>query len=64
MEDFAKWCRNERVRLRAQLEPLEAGRFHVGRRPPGGHWEDVTPREIERLKKSIAELDTFIAQAA
>ena len=62
MEDFATWCRSERTRLRGQLETLEAHRSFVARRPPGGEWEDVTPREIEQLKKTIKELDAFIAK--
>ena len=62
MEDFAQWCRSERARLRGQLETLEAHRSFIARRPPGGQWEDVTVREIEQLKKTIKELDEFIAK--
>lgn len=62
MDDFIKWCRDEREALRQQLEPLESGRMHIGRRRAGGPWEDMTPGEIERLKRNIAELDELIAR--
>ena len=62
MAAFVKWCRREQKELQAQLQPLEAGTAHIGKRPSGGIWVDITKEEVMRLKKGIAQFDTLIAQ--
>lgn len=62
MRTFAEWCKRELVNLRQRLEPLESGRMHLGSREPGAPWENITPREIGRIKQYIAELEALIAQ--
>ena len=53
MEDFVRWCEGKLAKSRDQLEPLESGRVHFGTRPFGGRWEDITLREIRRVKPSL-----------
>jgi hypothetical protein len=53
MEDFVRWCEGKLAKSRDQLEPL-------GTRPFGGRWEDITLREIRRVKANIAELEALI----
>ena len=60
MEDFVRWCEGKLAKSRDQLEPLESGRVHFGTRPFGGRWEDITLREIRRVKANIAELEALI----
>jgi hypothetical protein len=60
MEDFVRWCEGKLAKSRDQLEPLESGRVHFGTRPFGGRWEDITLREIKRVKANIAELEALI----
>ena len=62
IQSFVQWCKNEQQKLRAELTPLEDGTMHVGRRPPGGQWQDITSQEIETLKRSIANLEAVIKQ--
>ena len=62
MEDFVRWCEGKLVKSRDQLEPLESGRVYFGIRPFGGRWEDITVREIRRVKANIAELEALIVQ--
>jgi len=59
---FVKHLKQAHQELRDQLASLEAGSMHLGRRPMGSAWEDTTTREIELLKRSIAELDALIKQ--
>jgi len=62
MKDFVRWCEKKLAKSRDQLEPLESGRVHFGTRPFGGRWEDITCREIRRVKANIAELEALILQ--
>ena len=62
MEDFVRWCERKLAKSRDQLEPLESGRVHFGTRPFAGRWEDITFREIRRVKANIAELEALIVQ--
>jgi hypothetical protein len=62
MEGFVRWCEGKLVKSRDQLEPLESGRMHIGTRPFGGQWEDITLREIRRVRANIAELEALIVQ--
>jgi hypothetical protein len=59
---FIRWCEAELESLRKQLEPLESGQMKIGRRSLGSDWVDVTPEQIEQLKKSIAALVAVIAR--
>ena len=69
-KDGARWRRGDGrlcsvaegklAKSRHQLEPLESGRVHFGTRPFGGRWEDITLREIRRVKANIAELEALI----
>lgn len=61
MVSFLAWCDQQIDVLRDQLAPLESGTMHVGRRAPGGPWEDLTESEIARHRASIAELEQIIA---
>jgi hypothetical protein len=59
---FIHWCEAELESLRKQLEPLVSGQMKIGRRSLGSDWVDVTPEQIEQLKKSIAALVAVIAR--
>jgi hypothetical protein len=53
--------RVEVVRLRQQLEPLEAGVLQLGgRRRPKGRWKDITERQILYLRNGIAAYERSI----
>jgi hypothetical protein len=58
------FCESERRRIFAQLEPLEDGTVHTGKRGPnsGGAWLDTTTDDIQRLRKAVANIDSTIAQ--
>lgn len=50
-------------RLRMQLEPLENGRMHLGERKHGAvEWTDTTQREINQLKRAIAEYEAILSE--
>jgi hypothetical protein len=52
--------RAEVARLRQQLAPLEAGLMRLGERRPKGRWKDITDKQIEYLRNSIAEYERSI----
>jgi hypothetical protein len=61
-EAFAKSCEDEISELRAYLAHLEGGSATLGSRAAGAReWQDVTPREIESLKREIAGLEAVVA---
>ena len=60
MRQFVDWCRTEVKKMQAELAPLEDGTMRLGRRPTGGDWEDITPKEIATLKQGIANLEALI----
>ena len=62
--EFVTFCEKERRRVFAQLEPLEEGIVHTGKRElsTGGAWIDTTNEEIQRLRKEVANLDAMIAK--
>jgi hypothetical protein len=64
-DSFVSFCENQRRRIFAQLEPLEEGTIHTGRRGPdtGGKWIDTTNEDIQRLRKDVANIDTALTQA-
>jgi len=52
--------RAEAARWRQQLEPLELGVMRIGERRPKGRWKDITEKQIEYLRNSIAEYERRI----
>ena len=54
------WCKQERERLKVQLEALVAGRFTT-RSNDGSGWRDTTQENIDRVRQNISELDQIIA---
>ena len=47
--------------LRAQLAPLESGEMRLGERRGHGPWSDVTQREMDRLRRAIADYEALAA---
>jgi hypothetical protein len=47
--------------LRAQLAPLESGEMRLGERRGHGPWSDITQREMDRLRRAIAEYEALAA---
>ena len=60
---FAAYCEIQRRRVFAQLEPLEDGTVHTGKRTAAGAWIDTTNDEIQRLRKDVADIDSALATA-
>jgi len=62
--ELIAYCERERRRIFAQLEPLEDGTVHTGKRGPatGDAWIDTTNDEIQRLRKEVANIDAVIAE--
>jgi hypothetical protein len=52
--------RAEVARLCQQLEPLELGVLRIGERRPKRRWKDITEKQIEYLRNSIAEYERGI----
>jgi hypothetical protein len=50
---YVETLRTEMAALVAMLEPLEAGRIHVGERNAGQPWLDRTQAQIDHLKRTI-----------
>jgi hypothetical protein len=59
--DFVGWLKNERGQLRGQLDALQSGSMRINKRS-GSAWVDMTKDEIERLKRSLADIDSLIAR--
>ncbi len=57
---FVKALRAEQDRLRAELGPYEDGTMRVGRRSPGGIWEDFTEERIATINGEVASLQRTI----
>ena len=62
MDGFIRWCEGKLAKSRSQLGSLESGKLHIGARPFGGQWKDITSEEINRMKTNIAELEALIDQ--
>jgi hypothetical protein len=41
--------------LQAELAPLESGEMRLGERRGHGPWSDITQRQMDRLRRAIAE---------
>ena len=61
-EDVVRWCKQERTRLQTSLKMFESSRMSLLHQPQQGPAVDMDPEEIERLKKSISELDALLGQ--
>lgn len=59
-KDDIRCYREEQNLGREQLAQLESGTLLVGTRRLGLPWEDLTPREIKRLNRSISELESLM----
>lgn len=59
-DDFVGWLKNERGQLEGQLTAFQSGSMRIKKRQSGSTWVDMTQDEIERLKRSLAELDSLI----
>jgi len=59
---FVRWCEGKLAKCRDQLGPLESGRLCIDARSFGGQWQDISLREISRVKANIAELEALIVQ--
>jgi hypothetical protein len=58
--DYLDGLREEIVRYREMLEPLESGKMHIGERKYGGQWTDRTQAQIDHLKHTIATLQGIV----
>ena len=60
LEGLVAWLKAEAEKLKAELAPLETGTMHMGKKSPGGEWEDITSKRAVWLKEKIVELDDLI----
>lgn len=56
------WMKQERDRLRAQIERLQSGAFRIGH-DAGAGWVDATADHIATSRAILAEYDLVIAHA-
>jgi hypothetical protein len=63
-ESLLKFCREEMAGAQIDLKQYEARVWRQTELHSSGHEVDITPREIERLKKRIAVCQTILARAA
>ena len=63
VELMSNWCREERKRLRDELQQLEGGTLKVWERrgSPAAATLDATGKIIERIRQSLRQLDTVLA---
>jgi hypothetical protein len=61
-EDFVRWCKQELTRLRTSLKMFESGRISLLHQPQQGPAVDMDRLEIERLKRSILELEALLGR--
>ena len=54
LEDYARTIEADIAQFRVDLEPLESGKMHLRERIGDGAWVDITQREIDRKKRTIA----------
>jgi hypothetical protein len=47
--------------LRHELDLLESGAMHTGKRDVAGPWVDTTLENIDKLKRAIAEYESILA---
>ena len=63
-ESLLQFCRDELELARIDLKRYEAGIRRQFERHPDGQEVDVTPREIERVKKRIVVSEAILIRAA
>jgi hypothetical protein len=59
-DSCVRGLRADQQRLREELRGYEAGTMHVGVRPFGGNWTDITERRIAAIKGEIDSLESTI----
>jgi hypothetical protein len=64
MDNLLAWCQRERASLQRQLELMEAGIMRTGEHRAGSPPRDTTTESIDRVRRSIAELDEILARRA
>jgi hypothetical protein len=62
MQEYVARLKKDIQQLRAKLEPLEAGDTHLAERHGKGSWVDITAREIDHLKRAIANIEAVLAR--
>jgi len=60
-EELIRAYRTEITKLRGYLDRYESGGWRTGERKFGGRWADVTDREIDSLRREIANYERTIA---
>ena len=63
-ESLLKFCREELAGAQIDLKYYETGVWRQLERNNSGREVDITPHEIERLKKRIAVCEAILARAA
>jgi hypothetical protein len=59
-DEWIEGLRDEVVRLREMLAPLESGEINLGERRGSEPWRDSTPAHIEHLRRTIAMLQSIV----
>jgi hypothetical protein len=60
LDDFVRWCEDQRAILHQSLIMMESGVMHTGEQHVGAPRRDTTAESIARAKTSIAELDALL----
>jgi hypothetical protein len=63
-ERLLKFCRDEMAGAQIDLKQYESGAWRQSELHGSGPEVDITPREIERLKKRIAACKAILSRAA
>jgi len=59
---FIEGLKAQIVYYRSLLEPLEAGKLHIGDSTDGRTWTDRTQAQIDHLKRIIRDLEAVVAR--
>lgn len=59
--EFERWCEDELARLRLELEALETRKARLKARLEGSSWSDPADRDMDALKRNIADLETSLS---
>ena len=63
MDEYIARIKADIAQSRRQLAEFESGGIRIGRRGPGeSTYTDITPQEIEHLRKSIAIYEGILAR--
>ena len=63
LEDLLAWCQDERQNLAYDLAMMRTNEMHTFQRIDGQLF-DTTPQSIERVKRTISEIDELLARHA